>query len=388
MKQKIIPHLIIVDTSILWHEDKSHVVHPDFKTLWDNYAKEFNFKLVVPEVVRGEILFQQCTSAIKSIKKATEFIEQVERISEHHYFQRIKESEIKERVTKRFDKWLKSKEGIVAETPVKLINWKQMIDKSIWRKPPFIFDPKNPRVEKGFRDALILETVLLTTWKEQRTRRFFLCKDKMLAKAAKDGIKYLEAYESIDDFESYLKLSKEVVVKEYFISLILKRAQKKFFSKNDMSCLYYRANVRSQLTKKYKQYFEDPTMSFKTKEIGQDIASENWVPVTHGSFTIGQPKFMKKEAKNIYHWETDIIFVRQFTRKPDSEFEAKLSLRSGGEQSPYQDKRVLILTFKIQWKAQVRANLSFYYLSVEKHKLLDNLFKILSEDEKRYWELY
>ena len=387
MKQKIIPHIIIVDTSILWHEDKSHVVHPDFKKLWDNYAEEFSFKLVVPEVVRGEILFQQCTSAIKSMKKATEFIKQVERITEHHYFQRITESEIKERVTKRFDKWLKSKEGIVAETPVKRINWKQMIDKSIWRKPPFIFDAKNPDVEKGFRDALILEIVLVTTWREQRTRRFFLCKDKMLAKAAKDGTKYLEAYESIDDFESYLKLVKEEL-EEQFISSILKRAQEKFFSKTDMSCLYYRANVGSQLTEKYKQYFEDPTMSLKTKVIGQEIASENWVPVTDGAFSIGRPKFMKIKAKNIYHWENDIYFVRQYIRKPDSEFEAKLSLRSGGEQSPYQDKRVLILTFKIQWKAQVRANRSFYDLSVEKLKLFDNLLKIPSEDEKRYWELY
>jgi hypothetical protein len=355
--------------------DKSHVVHPDFIKLWGNYAEEFSFKLVVPEVVRGEILFQQCTSAIKSMKKATEFMRQVESITEQNYFKTITESEIKERVTERFDKWLKSIGGKVAETPLKGINWKKVIDKSIWRKPPFIFDPKNPDLEKGFRDFLILEAVLLAAWKEGGTRRFFLCKDKLLAKAAKQGSKYLETYESIDSFESYLKLVKEEL-EEKFINSILKRAAAKFFSKKDINCLYYRENVESQLKKKYKQYIEDPTMSFNANEINQETAPKNWIPVNRGSFSIQRPKFMKLEAENIYHWETDINFVRQYTRKPDSDFEIRSPMLSVEEQPQYEDYRVLFLTFKIQWKAQVRTNRRFYDLSIEKLKLHDNLFKV------------
>jgi hypothetical protein len=77
-------HIVLVDTNILWHEDKSHVVNPDFDTFWDTYSPSFPMKLILPDVVRGELLFQQTTSALKLLEKANQDLSDVSRITAKH----------------------------------------------------------------------------------------------------------------------------------------------------------------------------------------------------------------------------------------------------------------------------------------------------------------
>jgi len=53
------PFVVVPDTNILWHEDKSHAVNPVFDEFWDRYSEEFQLELTVPEIVAFELLFQQ-----------------------------------------------------------------------------------------------------------------------------------------------------------------------------------------------------------------------------------------------------------------------------------------------------------------------------------------
>lgn len=48
-KQKPKPHVLIPDTSTLWHDDKQHVVDPRFDEFWDGYASPFSLELAIPE---------------------------------------------------------------------------------------------------------------------------------------------------------------------------------------------------------------------------------------------------------------------------------------------------------------------------------------------------
>src|SRR5262249_13559025 len=61
LKGKPLPHVLIADTSILWHKDKGPAVNPDFDTFWAAHKQLVKLELVLPEVVRGELLFQQVT---------------------------------------------------------------------------------------------------------------------------------------------------------------------------------------------------------------------------------------------------------------------------------------------------------------------------------------
>jgi len=46
-KKDVPPHIVIPDTSVLWHRDKTHIVDPAFDEFWKANSKEFHLELVV-----------------------------------------------------------------------------------------------------------------------------------------------------------------------------------------------------------------------------------------------------------------------------------------------------------------------------------------------------
>ena len=141
-------HFVFVDTNILWHEDKSYVVHPDFDNFWEKYQKDFKLKLFIPEVVKGELWFQQSTAAIKRLSKITEEIKEIDKITKKTHKHNISENKIKTNIENKISKWIETKEGKIVTTPIENIVWEDIIYKSIWREPPFVYDPKNSSNEK------------------------------------------------------------------------------------------------------------------------------------------------------------------------------------------------------------------------------------------------
>ena len=104
-KEKPKPHILIPDTSAIWHEDKHHCVDPEFDSFWAAYADQFGFELVIPEVVRGELLFQHTTSAIKSLRRANQAISDIVRVTQRQYSHRITEQRVKHEVEHKFRQW-------------------------------------------------------------------------------------------------------------------------------------------------------------------------------------------------------------------------------------------------------------------------------------------
>ena len=159
-KPSPLEHIVIVDTNILWYKDKSEVVSPEFDQFWDQESGSFPMKLMIPEVVVGELLFQQTSSALKALGKANEEIKRVSSVTGKTYSHQITEERVRNEVKKRMDAWIDGKGAEVRTTPVDDMNWSELITNATWRRPPFTSDQNNPKNEKGFRDALILETVL------------------------------------------------------------------------------------------------------------------------------------------------------------------------------------------------------------------------------------
>lgn len=116
-------HVVLVDTNLLWHEDKSVVVHPDFNVFWEKYSGSFPMKLHLPEPVVGELLFQQTTSAQKHLEKANQEIAEISKITETDYTHRVTRDRIKTQVKRRFDTWIAEKNAEIKSTPIADINW-------------------------------------------------------------------------------------------------------------------------------------------------------------------------------------------------------------------------------------------------------------------------
>jgi hypothetical protein len=227
-----LPHIVVPDTSVLWHEDKQHPVCPDFDEFWNLHSPHTPLELAIPETVFAELHFQQTTSALKAVDRITESMTQLSSVAAGSYKHRIDPDKVKDQVGVKLSKWVSGKAGHAVKTPLSSIDWGSVADAAAWRKPPFTFDSKRPELEKGFRDCLILETLLQVSRDNESTNKnvIFLCKDSLLREAAASKLKHrpnVLFFESLADFASYLDLSRQELTTE-FVRQIQVRARAKF----------------------------------------------------------------------------------------------------------------------------------------------------------------
>src|SRR5712692_2780101 len=110
-KGKPLPHVMIVDTNILWHKGKGPAVNPDFDTFWGDHKQLVDLELVLPEVVRGELLFQQVTSCCKLLDKINEQVSEISSITAKKHRHRTTNETLRTQVTAKIDKWIKSSDA-------------------------------------------------------------------------------------------------------------------------------------------------------------------------------------------------------------------------------------------------------------------------------------
>lgn len=381
-------HAVIVDTNILWDKDKKNIVNPEFNEFWKEQCANFTLKLYVPEVVIGELLFQQVTSAIKAKKNIDELMVKVSIITEKRYRHRITDDEIKTQVELKLDKWLKFISGKKLVTPYNKIKWKDLVKSAVWRIPPFEYDEKKDENEKGFRDAVILETVVNFYKTETRDVSIaFICNDRLLREATEVRISNdsrFSIYESMLDFGSYLKLTQEELTNQ-FIKSILRKASKKFFKQGDPSCLFEQVNLNIILKEEFKKYFEEPTLSEKVKispyrSFGGEISK--WSPITSGTFWIDRAQFNELKKDNIYQWKNTVTYTCLYEKEIFNQPESTIFSLSEAQKRV---ENILILTFHVFWKSKVTKDARFLNLEIEDVKLEENEFRLPTEEEvKKY----
>ena len=247
-------HVVVVDTNILWDKDKKLSVCVAFDEFWTRNSSLIPMELRLPEVVFGELHFQQATSALKALSNITENFTELAGITNSPYSHKCNESTIKGQVRAKLEKWLKGHAGMLSPTPTSKINWASVVESAIWRKPPFSFDPKDTTNEKGFRDAVILETVVhICEAAAVGKTVIFVCNDHLLRTAAESRLKSskkLLAFESLNDFEAYIHLTQQQFTIA-FVKSIQNHARRKFYEKADPSCIYTRFDLSDRILKTF-----------------------------------------------------------------------------------------------------------------------------------------
>lgn len=376
-REKPDPHIVFVDTSTLFFEDKGPVVDPAFDSFWARYSSQFELELRVPEVVRGELLYQHCTKAFGALSNANQYIEEVSHITEKKYSHRVSDDRVKKEIETKFDAWVSGKNASILRTPINTIVWDEIVQRALWRRPPF----SAGKAEKGFRDALILETIIHECASERSRKQIvFLCKDRLLKDSADTFLERDDRYvsfEYINEFKSYLDLKNEELESK-FIRKITARANEKFFNLRDDNCLLFRVDFTDLVEKKYSRYFEDPRLSEKSNFIpGLLSPSVEWVPVTHGKFWVSYPQFVRKDDGGDYIWMSTVTFVRVYSKRA--------SISSPFE--PEEPSRVLILPFCVTWSSKVTSDARFLSTALLEVELEDNEFRAPTNEEREKWEL-
>jgi hypothetical protein len=381
-------HVVLVDTSILFAEDKAPPVDPKFDECWEKHQHLGKLELVIPDVVCLELHFQQATSALKARDEAVKHTAKVAEITHRKHTHRLDENAIRNQVGQKLDRWLSSKGGNRLPTPTSRIDWNQVIDASVWRKAPFSFDAKNKDNEKGFRDALILETLVDFVENDPRQVSFvFICADHLLQTSANQRLssdRRFTSVESLDDFASFLKLNDEKLTSE-FIRAILSRASGKFFTEDDPSCLYIREGVTTKILSEHAAEFEDPDSKTKPGyfSLTPPGTPTKWETAGSGQFWIRAAVFSHLVHPREYHWTSTVTFVRPY-------FGSNLGqsfFSPVGSEAP-KEEWLLLLPFVVSWKATIKMDGRFQTYEVTKIDFKGRNFRPASEEEKKKYRVF
>lgn len=385
-REKPPQHIVAVDTNILWHQDKKYAASPEFDEFWERNRAIIPLDLRIPETVFGELWFQQTTSALKSLEKVSENIQQVSNVADTAYKHRITPQRLKEQVRTKLTKWAKAKNATVSPVPYQQINWQNLINQAIWREPPFTFDPKNSDNEKGFRDALILETLVsIANSQPVQVNVVFICTDYVLRDSAQKRLEHKTNclfFEGLKDFESYIQLTQEQLTNQ-FVRQIQNRAREKFFSSRDKTSLYATAKVRSTIEERFRDDISKPELSEKsplTYGLLGIAPSQSWTP-SKEQWWISNPRFNKLEERREFRWISRVTVARLYTATSASPLSTLSDLL---EPTPH---RLLLLGFDVQWTATVKSDGRFHELQVREITLEDRSFKVPTADELKRWKL-
>jgi hypothetical protein len=364
VKENIEPHAVVVDTNILFDQDKSKVVNFDFDAFWEKHATEANLQLLIPEVVVGEILFQQTTSALKTLSRANESFDRLSSFTGKSYSHRVNDTRVKTEIRSRFYCWAKVKKVRELATPISEIDWKNLISNSIWRLPPFSYDPKKEDLEKGFRDSLILETLVSYCESEIDKKIVFLSNDTLLREASEVRLKSdstFSAFESIDDFEAYLRLEKENL-EQSFIRSITNKAAKRFFKYRDKTSLVYTIDLMELLNENHEDKFKNPHTLIAEDFEGGFYSRGNWKVASSGIFSVeGKPQFQSIEDENTFFWISKVRYTRRYEGEFDLETEVPIFTHE--------------VDFEINWKVNISLKERFTKLEFVNSKHIKSHFK-------------
>ncbi len=364
-RRRVPKHLVCPDTNILWSDDKAPVVSSEFSEFWREHSDLFELELVLSDVVRGELLYQQVDAATRSLTRARESLERAASIAESSYRLRLSNEQLRTDIENKFDAWRTQINARIIPTPVDEIDWRTVIHASLWRLPPFSEDPKNQKIEKGFRDAMILETALSIcrgAGAEQHVA--FLSNDRLLREAFDDRVDdsdYVRSFESTEDLSAYLRLADEELTIE-FVNSIQRRASQKFFDPRENDGLYFSAGVLELAREQFAESFALNRDQDNRPILAMLNRPMSWAEQGSLRTWISDARFDRLEDDRNFHWKNSVTFVQLFSASQGSILGTFGVSQS--ESSADVGWRVRVIQVDVSWAARVQSDGRFYDLVV------------------------
>ena len=378
-----LPHIVVVDTNILWDKDKKLPASPAFDAFWKKNSPLIPMTLNVPDVVFGELQFQQTTSALKALASINENFSELNGITCASYKHKCNESVIKEQVRAKLEKWLKGHSGVLIPTPVASVDWSAVVKAAVWRQPPFTFDPKDQKNEKGFRDAVILETLADTCARTSIGKTvIFVCSDYLLRTTAECRLKAskkLLAFESLADFEAYINLTQQQLTNA-FVKSIQNHARTKFYTKGDQNCVYLKYDLWKKIEADFSSdlAFQNPSPNMLTLLRQSSSPDPAVSKLSQHLIWVRSTQFSKLDGMREFHWISHVDVVLRFV----------VEVQPGSLASatpPIQ--RLQVVGFDVMWKANVKTDGRFHDIELEVIEKKESQVLDATEDNLKQWRM-
>lgn len=371
--------VVVPDTSILWHKDKRHPVHPSFTSFIKEWSERIQIDLIIPAVVHGELIFQQTESALRALGRAESELNQVRSTTHVPYRKVVGERKIREAVLRKIQQWMDSQGARICSTPVKEIDWKAIIQKSINRIPPFEYDREE---EKGFRDAMILETAYsIARGCKKDTRICLISSDECMLNAARNeqkNISHLHIFESIEAFSANLKLYGEEI-EGNLLERIQPIANAYFVRGVDGPSMIEKHGIIESIKKKFSDNLQEPTFVVGPLQslLGDSAPIAVWDQQLKEEYRISSSRF-KSRSKNEFHWENSIAVLRRFMPCAPMTW-----LIPSDQRIPYLSAVEVI----VEWKVDIAADGLFSNDKIVDITLLRENFNTLTKEICRHYNL-
>ena len=289
---------VVLDTNAVYTGSASYLVRKELADLIREHRTHLDLSLAwyLPEIVRHERQYQMLEQAVSFMVT----IEKLERLLGHNL--NITAGILEARVEEAIQRQVAELGLIVHSLDTAVVDWQRLMLSAARRKPPF--DPGER--EKGFRDALVLETfdqiVAASPVTPTACRVVLVTGDRLLTEAVTGrmtGRSNTQVLASPDELKGLINTLVSQVDEE-FINSIRDDASKMFFVSKDDNSLYYREKLGSQVRELVDQSVAPPT--------GADQVATDRV-------TIANPRFVRKEKQRVY-WSTRIEIHLKGTRSP------------------------------------------------------------------------
>lgn len=335
--------ILVVDSNVLFTKNDIEIVNSTFADELLECRKHQRIELFLPDCVAAEIVFRKVELATQLAADAQRTLRMLARLtaSQEHAID-VRDS-LRKRIEERFAKWCKEIGASLISTPIDKINWQEVIEAAIWHLPPF--SPSNVKSEKGFKDALILETVGAIRSANEGRSLVFVTGDKLLRDTAimRHGVGDLfTAYERLNEYLSYLKLLSEQNARD-FSNKAIAAAPKVFFDPDSEESLFVRSKVKEQIESNFEFLLNIPPKAPETLQYLSTHSRKNarWIPTTPPSVTVGSTNFQRTGADGFYYWISEVFVARVYR-------EEQGSVSWGGPKELIQ-----VHKFGVNWKCRI-----------------------------------
>lgn len=278
---------VVFDTSALFTGSASNFLRAEVADLIQQNLElpDLTIRWLVPEMVRHERQFQMLQEALQLLRH----VERLERVLGHNL--NITADILETRVKETIDRQINQHRIVVQNLSADDVNWARLLLDAAYRKPPFQLGEK----EKGFRDAVILETFLQVVAEAPSSpttaRIVLVSNDQLLRNAANErlnGASNVYVLESVDALKGLINTLGSMV-DEQFIADIRDKAQQLFYKPHDRNTLYYKAKVKALVDQ-----------SLRSARLQLPSSAEKYVVE---EWTIKPARFVSKQGQRI-HWST------------------------------------------------------------------------------------
>lgn len=365
---------VFPDSCCLFTPNNSQIVSHSFTELFRELKSKCDIQLAIPSIARDELLSQklfQCEIFLKNAKTA---LRQIGKLTKSDSIQPPTIEELLERLKQRFDDWIAELDAVVVELPNE-IDWPALIDNAVWRRPPF--SPRteaDQNTEKGFKDALILETLLAFHKGCQNREIVFVCADGLLSQTATYRLSNQTRFSVETSLEAFgsrvdLLLNKR---SEEFSQAVLSKIGSVFYSEHDPDCIWFKFNVLERvhhamgvrLTGFFGDIYE-PRPPTYLRIANFEAVPQPLKPTSEETALIGETRFVTVDNE-FYHWRTEVELRQIFGPKQIAATTPTYLLAAD---------RLRKLLANVKWKCKISSELNFTESTVDAIEFVSEKFE-------------